>query len=58
MVVVGQKAVDFVVVQHVSGVPEEDCQEVILESGESGEGLTVLVDFGGNVVVGCARARL
>lgn len=58
MVVVGQEAIDFIVVQHVSGVPDEDCQEVVLESGESGDGLTVLVDSGEKVSAGSARARL
>ena len=58
MVVVGQEEIDFVVVQHVSGLQEEDCQEVVLESGEGGDGLTVLVDFGGKVSGGSARARL
>lgn len=43
MVVVGQKAVDFVVVQHVSGVPDEDCQEVLLRS--DGEGLCAAVEL-------------
>jgi hypothetical protein len=58
MVVVGQESIDFVVVQHVSGVPDDDCQEVVLENGEGGNGLTVLVDFGGKLSVSYARARL
>ncbi|KAL4784686.1 ureidoglycolate hydrolase [Aspergillus varians] len=40
MVVVGERRVDFVVVQFVNGVAEEDCQEVCF-----GEG--VVVDLGG-----------
>lgn len=55
MVVVGHKAVDFVVIQHVSGVPDEDCQEVVLES--MGEGLSVALEVpvsGG----GWARGKL
>ncbi|KKZ66685.1 ureidoglycolate hydrolase [[Emmonsia] crescens] len=39
MVVVGTRRVDFVVVQFVNGVAEDDCQEV-----EFGEGLVVDVD--------------
>lgn len=38
MVVLGEKRVDFVVTQFVSGVEEEDCQEVLV-----GEGLGVNV---------------
>lgn len=30
MVVLGQKRVDFLVSQYVNGVPEDDCQEVLL----------------------------
>ena len=30
MIVLGRHRIDFVVVQHVSGVAEEDCQEVSL----------------------------
>lgn len=39
MVVLGQRAVEFVVVQYANGVGDEDCQEV-----EFGEGLSVLID--------------
>lgn len=35
MVVLGSKHVDFVVIQWTNGVPDEDCQEVILEKGSS-----------------------
>ena len=41
MVVIGKTRVDFVVVQSINGVPEDDCQEVELE----GEGLAVAVDL-------------
>lgn len=40
MVVLGQRRVDFVVVQHVNGVDDEDCQEAAF-----GEG--IVVDLGG-----------
>lgn len=39
MVVLGDQAVDFVVVQWANGVSEEDCQEVLLEGGELTIGL-------------------
>lgn len=41
MVVVGNKSVDFVVVQYCSGVPAEDCEENELE----GENLGVIIDL-------------
>lgn len=41
MVVVGAKAVDFVVVQWANRVADEDCQEVVLEGGE----VTVGVEY-------------
>lgn len=44
MVVLGEKPVDFLVTQFVNGVPLEDCQEVELESRDSGEGLAVAVE--------------
>lgn len=44
MVVLGEKRVDFVVVQFANGVPEDDCQEVQLE----GQGVGVVVDMGRN----------
>lgn len=34
MVVLGDRDVDFVVVQWANGVGEEDCQEVLLEGGD------------------------
>lgn len=40
MVVLGRRRVDFVVVQHVNGVDDEDCQEAAFEQG-------VVVDLGG-----------
>ena len=33
MVVLGPRRIDFIVVQHVNGVDEEDCQEVALGEG-------------------------
>ena len=46
MIVVGKKRVDFVVVQHINGVSEDDCQEVeivgdvrvVLDEGGSARG--------------------
>jgi ureidoglycolate lyase len=65
MVVVGKVAVDFVVVQFVNGVGNEDCQEVELVADErADEGATVAVDTDGRgrVVVkagvGAVRAKL
>jgi ureidoglycolate lyase len=42
MIVVGAKAIDFVVVQFANGVGIEDCQEVLLE-GSKGGGIMVVV---------------
>lgn len=50
MVVLGQEAVDFVVVQYANGVALDDCQEVELTSRNGEEGLRVVLeegDFGG-----------
>ena len=33
MAVLGAKRVDFVVTQFVSGIPDEDCQEVLVGEG-------------------------
>ena len=41
MVVVGERRVDFVVVQFANGVQAEDCQEVESE----GEGVGVVIDL-------------
>lgn len=65
MVVVGEKPIDFVVVQYANGVGVEDCQEIILkaEDGEKG-GITVVVDSDrrgrvlGTVLPGIVRAKL
>jgi len=46
MVVLGDEAVDFVVVQYANGVPIEDCQEIVIEAHGGGEGLAV--DLTGN----------
>ena len=43
MVVLGEKAIDFVVVQYANGVAIEDCQEVELQAEAGGEGLAVEV---------------
>jgi ureidoglycolate lyase len=42
MAVIGDKAIDFVVVQNINGVGLEDCQEVELVSDS--EGLTIVID--------------
>ncbi|KAF2198571.1 hypothetical protein GQ43DRAFT_378310 [Delitschia confertaspora ATCC 74209] len=64
MVVIGDKVVDFVVVQFANDVGMEDCQEVELKPEGSGEGVVVQVDMdpGGRVLVkagvGSVRAKL
>ncbi|PGH07753.1 hypothetical protein AJ80_07958 [Polytolypa hystricis UAMH7299] len=50
MVVLGRKRVDFVVVQFVNGVAEEDCQEVLVEEG-------VVVEVGAPEVAQGGRVR-
>nr|OQO31986.1 hypothetical protein B0A51_00328 [Rachicladosporium sp. CCFEE 5018] len=47
MVVLGQREVEFVVVQHANGVAVEDCQEVEVVSGDGG-GLGVVVEEKGS----------
>ena len=44
MAVIGQKPIDFVIVQNMNGVGIEDCQEVELTKND-GEGLTVMLDM-------------
>lgn len=44
MVVLGERAVEFVVVQYLNGVAIEDCQEVDVESADGGEGVVVAVE--------------
>jgi ureidoglycolate lyase len=44
MVVLGERPIDFVVVQYANGVGDEDCQEVLLQSKDGGEGLSVVVE--------------
>lgn len=45
MVVIGERPVDFVVVQFANAVDLEDCQEVVLEVGQDdGEGVVVEID--------------
>ena len=43
MVVLGDKAIDFVVVQYANGVGDEDCQEVLLKN-EVDNGISVVVE--------------
>ncbi|KAK5685859.1 hypothetical protein LTS10_001972 [Elasticomyces elasticus] len=54
MVVLGEKAIDFVVVQYMNGLALDDCQEVEVET--EGDGLAV--DVGNLFEQGMARARL
>jgi ureidoglycolate lyase len=51
MIVLGEKAVEFVVVQYANGVGDEDCQEYEIEDGVLG------VEVGGSDKAGL-RARL
>ncbi|KAL2870006.1 ureidoglycolate hydrolase [Aspergillus lucknowensis] len=51
MVVVGTRRVDFVVVQFVNGVAEEDCQEVCFREG-------IVVDLSKGVVIEEVRSKL
>lgn len=44
MVVLGERAVNFVVVQYANGVATEDCQEVVFDGSASEGGISVLVD--------------
>ena len=47
MVVLGKERVDFVVTQFVSGVPDEDCQEVLVPGGVQVDlGVGAVVDMG------------
>ncbi|KAK5729608.1 hypothetical protein LTR17_011795 [Elasticomyces elasticus] len=54
MVVLGEKAIDFVVVQYMNGVALDDCQEVEVETERDG----LAVDVGNLFEQGMARARL
>jgi ureidoglycolate lyase len=45
MVVIGDRPIDFVVVQFANEVGNEDCQEIVLKSDETAsEGIVVMVD--------------
>lgn len=44
MVVLGEKPIDFVVVQYANGVANDDCQEVEITASDGGEGLAVDVE--------------
>ncbi|KAK4549095.1 hypothetical protein LTR36_007551 [Oleoguttula mirabilis] len=57
MVVLGEKAIDFIVVQYANGVAMEDCQEIEIYAGNGGEGLRVAVDDVGEQQTS-ARAKL
>ncbi|KAF2660731.1 hypothetical protein K491DRAFT_688177 [Lophiostoma macrostomum CBS 122681] len=65
MVVIGDRPIDFVVVQFANGVGPEDCQEIVLKpDGSAEEGMVVLVDSdsSGRVLVkagiGSVKAKL
>jgi ureidoglycolate lyase len=65
MVVIGDRPIDFVVVQYANGIGIEDCQEIVLKPDASAkEGLVVLVDsdaYGRVMVkagVGSVKAKL
>ncbi|KAK5135193.1 hypothetical protein LTR08_005580 [Meristemomyces frigidus] len=59
MVVLGEKAIDFVVVQYANGVAMEDCQEVELHAEAGGEGLAVAVrDCSEQATTAGTRAKL
>lgn len=65
MIVIGDRAIDFVVVQFANEVGNEDCQEVVLQAGEGArEGVVVVVDEDGagkvqvKAGVGAVRAKL
>ena len=47
MVVLGEKAIDFVVAQYTNGVAVEDCQEMGIRAEDGGDGLAVDVGEGG-----------
>nr|POF15294.1 ureidoglycolate lyase [Quercus suber] len=44
MVVLGEREIEFVVVQHANGIADEDCQEVEINSTSHREGIAVLID--------------
>jgi ureidoglycolate lyase len=65
MVVVGDRAIDFVVVQFANEVGIEDCQEILLKpNSDSAEGVVVTVDTDGSGTVhvkagvGSVKAKL
>jgi ureidoglycolate lyase len=65
MIVIGDRPIDFVVVQFANEVSIEDCQEVLLKpNGNSQEGVVVTVDTDGSGAVqvkagvGSVKARL
>lgn len=58
MVVLGEREVEFVVVQYANGVGEEDCQEVLIEIEGGSAGVEVDVGDGGAVDSGAVTAKL
>jgi ureidoglycolate lyase len=48
MIVIGDRAIDFVVVQFANEVGIEDCQEILLTPGGNHEGVVVTVDTDGS----------
>lgn len=43
MVVIGRNTVNFIVWQFANGVPDEDCQEILLEPQQDADGAVVLL---------------
>lgn len=58
MVVLGEKAIDFVVVQYANGVAVEDCQEVEIQVEAGGDGLAVELDDALSQPFATTRAKL
>lgn len=65
MIVIGDRPIDFVVVQFANDVGDEDCQEILLKPDETAaEGVVIMVDtnLAGTVQVkagvGSVRAKL
>lgn len=58
MVVLGQRPVEFVVVQFANGVGIEDCQEVDIITPEGGQGLSVVIEDGALSIGAPVKAKL
>jgi ureidoglycolate lyase len=58
MVVLGQRPIEFVVLQYANGVGIEDCQEVDVITREGGKGLSVIVENDALAVGAPVKAKL